>query len=110
MCGIYALAVVAPLVAFGAGVPLPVAKVCATKGFEEVGYLVAQADDRVYLGERRLFRRRLAVIPLSQTEELFIGPDANEAICTLPDPGARAHGRGVGGCGPEGGRRSHLPR
>jgi hypothetical protein len=85
MSGIYALAVVPALVAFWAAWPLSNAKVCATKGFEKRGFLVGQTSDRVYLGEERPFHRRLAVIPLSQVEELFIGPVAGEAFCNLPD-------------------------
>jgi hypothetical protein len=85
MSGIYALAVVPALVAFWAAWPLTDAKVCATKGFEKSGLLVGQTSDRVYLGEHRPFHRRLAVIPLSQVEQLFIGPVAGDAVCNVPD-------------------------
>lgn len=83
MCGIYGGALVPGLVAFCATLPLSDAKVCVTDGFEERGSLVGQTSDRVYLGEQTDPPRRLAAIPLSQVEEVFIGHRAREASCDL---------------------------
>lgn len=85
VAGIYVVAAVPAMMAAGSALPLTDAKVCATDDFEEHGVLVGQTADRVYLGEPREEDRRLAVFPLSQVEELFIGTGAEEADCDFGD-------------------------
>jgi len=85
MAGVYALVTVPAFMAVGTAIPLTTAKVCASGDFEEEGALVGQAGDRVYLGEDTGSHRRLAVFPISQVEELFIGGRASTAHCDVGD-------------------------
>jgi hypothetical protein len=85
VAGVYAAAAVPAMIAAAAGLPFNDARVCTTTDFEEDGVLVGQSGDRIYLGEKRTDHRRLAVFPLSQVEELFIGDEADQAACDFGD-------------------------
>jgi hypothetical protein len=76
-----AAAVVAPTF------PLLDAKACTTAGVAERGDLVGQTDDRLFLGEPLREHRRIAMLPTSKVDELFIGPNADGAQC---DPDGNA--------------------
>lgn len=114
MAGIYVAAAIPSMVAAAAGIGLSEAKVCATDGFEEVGFLVGETQDRVYLGEKRHFNRRLAVLPLTKVGETFIGPEAGDATCEFgPAPSSSskrqdsAHRHQGRASTPSGGVQSH---
>ncbi len=80
MAALYTVAVIPSMMAAAAGVPLTEAKVCTVNNFAEFGYLVGQTSDRIYLGEKGE-RRRIGVIPMARVEELFIGDEADGALC-----------------------------
>jgi hypothetical protein len=92
--------------------PLLEAKACTSTGFEERGSLVGQSNDRVYLGEPTRTRRRIASLPMSQVEELFIGPDAGRALCDPRGPAAAvvAGGRAKTSDSARGDARALLPQ
>jgi hypothetical protein len=80
VAALYAAATIPSMMIAAAGLPLTEAKVCTTNNSTESGYFVGQTSDRVYLGEKGK-ARRIAVIPMAQVEELFIGSDADGALC-----------------------------
>jgi hypothetical protein len=89
MAGLYSAAAIPPMVVAAAGFGLAEAKVCTSDHTQEVGALVGESADSVYLGEQRTSARRLAIIPLSKVEEMFVGPDADYAHCEFePPPGS----------------------
>jgi hypothetical protein len=86
MSGMYALAAVPVMMAAASALPLQDAKLCTTQDHEEGSVLVGQSSDRIYLGEPAgRGSRRIAVFPLSQVEELFIGDGADHAACEVGD-------------------------
>lgn len=82
VAALYAAATIPSMMIAAAGLPLTEAKVCTTNNSTESGYYVGQTSDRVYLGEKGK-ARRIAVIPMAQVEELFIGSDADGALCEI---------------------------
>lgn len=82
VAALYTAAVIPSMMIAAAGVPLTGAKVCTTDNFAESGYFVGQTSDQVYLGERGK-RRRIAVVPMTKVEELFIGGEADGALCEI---------------------------
>lgn len=81
MAAAYAIVALPLCVAVGAVVPLRSAHVCTTVGFAEDGDLVGEGNEAVYLGERRSRGRRIAIIPTSRVEEVFVGHHADDAEC-----------------------------
>ncbi len=82
VAALYTVAIVPSMMVAAAGVPLTTAKVCTVDNSYEHGYLVGQTSDRVYLGEKG-DKRRIAVLPMSKVGELFIGDDAEGALCEI---------------------------
>jgi hypothetical protein len=77
-----ALLVPAAIIFWPAFVQLQEAKVCTTSGFEEIGDLIGQTSNGVYLAENRFRpRRRVATFTKDQIEEVFIGTEAGRARC-----------------------------
>ncbi|HEY5053815.1 MAG TPA: hypothetical protein VII45_10445 [Solirubrobacterales bacterium] len=81
MAGVYCVAAIPSMVVAAAGIGLSEAKVCTSDHTQEVGVLVGESGDLVYLGEKRSSGRRLAIFPLSKVEEMFVGPEADGAHC-----------------------------
>jgi hypothetical protein len=84
MAAVYIVAAIPAMTVAVAAIPLSEAKVCTTDGYAEGSFLIGETSDRVYLGERQsdpVKSRRIAVFPLTQVEEIFIGRDAEEAEC-----------------------------
>lgn len=81
VASVYATAAVPAVMLAASALPLNEGKVCANGEFEEQGSLVGQTSDRIYLGEPGEENRRLAVFPLSQVQEIFIGSGAGDAEC-----------------------------
>jgi hypothetical protein len=78
-----ALLVVAAIALWPAAVQLQDAKVCTISGFEERGDLIGQTSGGVYLAEHPFAGepRRVATFTAGQTEEVFIGDQAADALC-----------------------------
>ncbi|HEX5714084.1 MAG TPA: hypothetical protein VFX85_12290 [Solirubrobacterales bacterium] len=81
MAGLYALGAVPAMALAAVMIPLDQAKICTASGFEERGYLVGRSNDSVYIGETSPGERRLAILPASGAEELFVGENARDARC-----------------------------
>lgn len=76
----YTFAATVPATFIAATYPLLDARACMSTGFAENGLLVGRSADSVFLGERGP-ARRIAALPKSNVEELFIGRDAQGAQC-----------------------------
>ena len=88
IAAVYSLAFVPSLVLCWAALPLESAKLCTTSGSDEVGDLVGEGRDMVFLGEATPDYRRIAAFPAAQVEELFVGPFASRAQCDPRGPAA----------------------
>jgi len=75
----YASVLVVPLVFFAASIPLSDSKVCLTNGAWIKGSLIGETDDRVYIGQKGDGPRRIAIVPLGQVAEIFVGGRAGDA-------------------------------
>jgi hypothetical protein len=64
--------------------PLSDVKICTTGDFEEWGLLIGPTGDSIAIGERA-GDKRVALIPTSQIEEVFIGQLAETANCDVDD-------------------------
>lgn len=97
--GLWVIPVAPAATVIAATLPLPPAKVCALDGgYEKSGVLIGESADEIFLGENLTKRAnaeqantenqepRIVTFPLARVEELFIGPDAEGAICDVPRP------------------------
>jgi hypothetical protein len=106
VAGVYAAAAIPAMMLAAAAIPLSGAKICTTESYAEKGLLVGESSDRIYLGqgsseEGHSQRMRIAVLPFSKIEELFIGPEARKVHCefsgektSAPKPPSAALGKG----------------
>jgi hypothetical protein len=103
MGAVYVLAAIPAMTVAAAAVPLSEAKVCTTEEFAEGSFLIGETSDRVYLGEfpsQEQSTRRIAVFPMAQVEELFIGEGAIHVLCSFERLAAGAQSKSLKRSGP----------
>ena len=72
-------------VILGARFHLLDAKACMKGDFARTGVLVGETGERVYIGETGSAPRRVQSLPLAEVEELFIGGQATEQMCSFEE-------------------------